>query len=54
MPANLDKLVQHTEAVVDDLNNNKQPMVVRAIYKMNDKAGACLAVGGGVFEGRRV
>ena len=31
MPANLDKLVQHAEAVVDDLNNNKQPMVVRAI-----------------------
>ena len=32
--------------VIDDLNNHKQAMVVRAAYKMKDKARACVAVGG--------
>ena len=48
MPANLDELLQHAQAVVDDLHNN------RAVYKIKDKARACVAVGSGVFEGRRV
>ena len=36
------------------LNNHKQAMVVRAVFKMKDNARACIAVGGGVFEGRKV
>ena len=54
MPQTLAELLQHAEHVVDDLNNNKQAMVVRSVHKMKAKAQACVAVGGGVFEGRRV
>ena len=54
MPQTLAELLQHAEHVVDDLNNNKQAMVVRSVLKMKAKAQACIAVGGGVFEGRRV
>jgi len=39
---------------LDDLNDNKQAMVVRSVHKMKAKAAACVAVGGGVFEGRKV
>ena len=42
------------EDVIDNLNNHKQAMVVRAVFKMKEKARACIAVGGGVFEGRKV
>ena len=54
MPQTLAELLQHAEHVVNDLNNNKQAMVVRSVHKMKAKAQACVAVGGGVFEGRRV
>ena len=54
MPQTLAELLQHAEHVVDDLNNNKQAMVVRSVLKMKARAQACIAVGGGVFEGRRV
>ena len=54
MPQTLAELLQHAEHVVDDLNNNKQAMVVRSVLKMKARARACVAVGGGVFEGRRV
>ena len=47
----LSTLVEH---VVDDINNHKQGMVRRAVRKMKDKAQACVAVGGGVFEGRKL
>ena len=48
------EMLQQAEAVVDDLNNNKQDMVVRAVFKMKDKARQCVAVGGGPFEGRKL
>ena len=54
MPQTLAELLQHAEHKVDDLNNNKQAMVVRSVLKMKARARACVAVGGGVFEGRRV
>ena len=54
MPQTLAELLQHAEHVVDDLNNNKQAMVVRSVLKMKAKAQACIAVGGGVFEGRKL
>ena len=54
MPNNLEDLLQHAEDVIDNLNNHKQAMVVRAVFKMKEKARACIAVGGGVFEGRKV
>ena len=54
MPHTLEELLQHAEEVIDDLNNNKQAMVVRSVHKMKAKAAACVAVGGGVFEGRKV
>ena len=54
MPNNLDELLQHAEEVIDNINNHKQAMVVRAVFKMKEKARACIAVGGGVFEGRKV
>ena len=54
MPNNLVELLQHAEDVIDNINNHKRAMVVRAVYKMKDKARACVAVGGGVFEGRKV
>ena len=53
-PQTLAELLQHAEHVVDDLNNNKQAMVIRSVLKMKARARACVAVGGGVFEGRRV
>ena len=34
--------------------DNKQAMVVQSVLKMKARAQACIAVGGGVFEGRRV
>ena len=40
--------------VVDELNNHKQDMVVRSVLKMKERARSCVAVGGGVFEGRKV
>ena len=51
MPNNLDELLQHAEDVIDNINNHKQAMVVRAVFKMRDKARACVAVGGGVLKG---
>ena len=54
MPHTLEELLQHAEEVIDDLNNDKQAMVVRSVHKMKAKAAACVAVGGGVFEGRKV
>ena len=53
-PDTLDELLQHAEDVEDDLNNNEQAMVVRAVHKMKEKAQSCVAVGGGVFEGRKL
>ena len=32
----------------------KQDMVVRSVLKMKERARSCVAVGGGVFEGRKV
>ena len=46
MPKKLDRLLQHAEDVIDELNNHRQAMVVRAVFKMKDKARACVAVGG--------
>ena len=40
--------------VVDELNNHKQDKVVRSVLKMKERARSCVAVGGGVFEGRKV
>ena len=54
MPDTLDELLRQAEHVVDDINNHKQGMVRRAVRKMKDKAQACVAVGGGVFEGRKL
>ena len=54
MPQTLDKLLRHAESVVDEINNHKQDMVIRAVRKMKEKAQACVAVGGGVFEGRKL
>ena len=48
------KLLRQAEHVVDDINNHKQGMVRRAVRNMKDKAQACVAVGGGVFEGRKL
>ena len=42
------------ERVVDEINNQKQDMVIRAVRKMKERAQACVAVGGGVFEGRKL
>ena len=44
----------HAERVVDEINNQKQDMVIRAVRKMKERAQACVAVGGGVFEGRKL
>ena len=38
----------------DEINNQKQDMVIRAVRKMKERAQACVAVGGGVFEGRKL
>ena len=54
MPNSIAEMLQQAEAVVDDLNNNKQDMVVRAVYKMKDKARQCVAVDGLPFEGRNL
>ena len=54
MPDTLKELLQHAEEVIDDMNTNEQAMVVRTAHKMKAKAAACVAVGGGVFEGRRL
>ena len=40
--------------MVDEINNQKQDMVIRAVRKMKERAQACVAVGGGVFEGRKL
>ena len=53
MPNSIAEMLQQAEDVVDDLNN-KQDMVVRAVYKMKDKARQCVAVGGLPFEGRNL
>ena len=50
----LDELLRHAERVVDEINNQKQDMVIRAVRKMKERAQACVAVGGGVFEGRKL
>ena len=34
MPNSIAEMLQQAEAVVDDLNNNKQDMVVRAVFKI--------------------
>ena len=36
------------------VNTNEQAMLVRSVHKMKAKAASCVAVGGGVFEGRKV
>ena len=54
MPHTLDELLRHAERVVDEINNQKQDMVIRAVSKMKERAQACVAVGGGVFEGRKL
>ena len=36
------------------VNNQKQDMVIRAVRKMKERAQACVAVGGGVSEGRKL
>ena len=53
-PAHISGGKEDAEDVIDNINNHKQAMVVRAVFKMKDKARACVAVGGGVFEGRKV
>ena len=50
----LDGLLRQAEHVVDGINNQKQGMVRRAVRKMKDEAQACVALGGGVFEGRKL
>ena len=54
LPNTLEELLQKAEEVVDELNNHKQDMVVRSVFKMKERARSCVAVGGGVFEGRKV
>ena len=54
LPNSLGELLRQVEHVVDDINNHKQGMVRTAVRKMKDKAQACVAVGGGVFEGRKL
>ena len=52
MPDTFEELLQHAEEVIDDVNTSKQAMVVRSVHKMKEKA--CVAVGGGAFEGRKL
>ena len=54
MPDTLDEFLRQAEHVVDGINNQKQGMVRRAVRKMKDEAQACVALGGGVFEGRKL
>ena len=54
MPSTLAELLQHAENVVDNLNNNKQAMVIRSVHIMKAKAQASDAVSGGVFDGKSV
>ena len=54
MPHTLDELLRDAERVVDEINNHKQDMVIRAVRNMKERAQACVAVGGGVFEGRKL
>ena len=54
MPQTLDELLRHAELVVDEINNHKQDMVRRAVRKMKERAQVCVAVGGGLFEGRKL
>ena len=54
VPQTLDELLRHAERVVDEINNHKQDMVRRAVRKMKERAQACVAVGGGLFEGRKL
>ena len=49
-----DDRVFNKQRVVDEINNQKQDMVIRAVRKMKERAQACVAVGGGVFEGRKL
>ena len=35
-------------------SKRRNPFYVRSVLKMKDKARACVAVGGGHFEGRKV
>ena len=53
MPGTREELLQHAEKVIDDINTNRQAMVVRSVHKMKEKAAACVAVGGGAFKGRK-
>ena len=44
----------HTKIPDDRFVNKKFLLSKRAVRKIKDKAQACVAVGGGVFEGRKL
>ena len=53
MPGTRYELLKHAEEVIDDINTNRQAMVVRSVHIMKEKAAACVTVGGGAFKGRK-
>ena len=56
-PPQQEKLTEYTgpaQDTEDDRVFNKQTISLHSVFKMKDKARACVAVGGGVFEGRKV
>ena len=54
MPANLDELMLRAEGVFDTLNAHHRDMLRKAVFVMRRKARARMAVGGGLFKGRKV
>ena len=54
MPGTLAELLAAVERHLDDLNNNHQNIIRRAVLNMKKRARKCLNRGGGVFEGMRV
>ena len=46
--------IKWLSALVPPKATRRQAMVRRAVRKMKHKAQACVAVGGGVFEGRKL
>ena len=54
MPGTLAELLAAVERHLDELNNNHQNIIRRAVLNMKKRARKCLNRGGGVFEGMRV
>ena len=53
IPGSLQQLLRRAEQFFDFLNTNEKEMIRKSVFKLSERARACVRAGRGTLKGRR-